>query len=168
MTIDDFTSTSIALLRTAVGWQTRIAERLGVDSRTVRRWLHAREVPPWAAKKLAELVGAADLASPFPRDEWMAGGAVGEDGRIRDYVVHLQPPRFVARVVTTDDEGLPYPDDEPADVVSGVRYVALGDDEGDILLCELAWIDEPDPGEIVHWMEAASDYYTVRHAAAEE
>ena len=37
------------------------------------------------------------------RDEWLIGDALGLDGKRREYVVHLQPPRFVARVVACDD-----------------------------------------------------------------
>lgn len=153
MNVEDFTATSIALLRSAVGWQSAIARRLGVDSRTVRRWLAGGEVPRWAEEKLAEMIGAADLASPFPRDEWLLGDALGGDGRRREYIHHLQPPRFTARIVVVDDDGLPEPGEEPADVASGAVYSI----DEETVLCELAWIDEPDPGEIVRLLEAAAD-----------
>lgn len=152
MTPNEFRATAIALLRTAVGWQTKIARRLGVEPRTVRRWLHAGRIPDWAEKKLADLIGMSDR-TPWPRDEWLIGEATGEDGRRRDYIAHLQPPRFVARIVQTDARGRPEPAEEPADVVSGTVY-----DCGDgLLICEIAWIDEPAPGEVAQLLDAATD-----------
>jgi len=75
-------------------------------------------------------------------------------------VQHLQPPRFTARVVYTDPDGLPLDEEIPADVLSGIVYVADGGDpEGDVLLCEIAWIDTPDPGEVTPLLEAASDAF---------
>ena len=46
----------------------------------------------------------------------------------------------------------------PADILSGVVYVADGGaPEGDVLLCEIAWINEPSPGEVTQLMEAVAD-----------
>lgn len=56
------------------------------------------------------------------RDEWLIGDALGLDGKRREYVVHLQPPRFVARVVACDDDGLPEPPERPADILTGMVY----------------------------------------------
>lgn len=157
MTSDEFTAASIALLRSAVGWQSAIARRLAVDSRTIRRWLSDNESPDWADKKLAEMMGAAEI-SPWPRDEWVLGDGVTADGRVREYIIHLAPPRFVARVVACDDAGLPMPDEEPADVVSGTVYVADASDVDDqTILCEIEWIDEVSPGQITQLLEAAAN-----------
>lgn len=152
MNADEFRDTSIAFLRSAVGWQSAIARRLDVAPRTVRRWLADDHIPDSAECKLAALIGAADLETPWPRDEWMLGDALGEDGRRREYIAHLQPPRFVARLVNCDDYGDPLDTERPADILSGVVYSS-----DDTLLCEIAWIDEPDPGEILKWLEAATD-----------
>ena len=39
-----------------------------------------------------------------------------------------------------------------------VVYVADGGDlEGDVLLCGIAWIDKPSPGEVTQLTEAAAD-----------
>lgn len=160
MTPDEFQATSIAILRSAVGWQSAIARRLRsretggpLPSRTVRRWLAAGQIPDWAAAQLADLTGRADIVA-WPRDEWMIGDALGGDGRRREYIAHLQPPRFVARVVAVDAAtGDPEPGEHPADLVSGVTYAA----NDETVLCEITWIDEPAPGEIVKWLEAASD-----------
>lgn len=146
----DFERAAVAALGTTTGWQSRIARRLAVEPRTVRRWIAAGEAPEWVGEKLASLVGARESSDPWPRDEWLIGESGGA-GRRREYIVHLQPPRFVARVVIVDDDGLPLPEEEPADVLSGVVYAS-----GDSVLCEIAWIDPvPSAGELTQWMEAA-------------
>lgn len=151
MTADELQTASIALLRSAVGWQTAIANRLGIEARTVRRWLQAGATPDWVNGRMAELMGGIG-ASPWPRDEWMIGDGVTEDGRRREYIVHLVAPRFVGRIVAVDDDGLPEPGEEPADILSGVVYVA----DQETLLCEIEWIDEVDPGHVTHLLEAAA------------
>lgn len=140
MTRDEFTRTAIALLRSAVGWQSAIARRLEVDSRTVRRWL-AHGIPDWAAARLAELIGSTDIAASWPRDEWIVGQ--GPDLR-REYIVHTMPPRFIARVAGEDDTD--------ADEISGIVYAS-----GEDTLCEILWLDEPDPGAVTALLEAACD-----------
>ncbi len=152
MTRDEFAAASIAILRSAVGWQSAIARRLGIDSRTVRRWLAAGEIPAWADAKLAELMGGL-AAGPWPRDEWIVGDALGRDGRRREYVVHLAPPRFAARIVACGEDGTPLPDEQPADALSGAVYSA----DPETVLCEIDWIDAPDPGEVAQLLEAAAD-----------
>ena len=149
MTADEFTAASIAILRTSVGWQTKIADRLGVNRRTVVRWLAAGETPPDIDAKLAELMGARDL-SPWPRDEWIIGDALGGDGKRREYIVHTAAPRFVARIVAADDDFEPEPHEYP--VHTGDGYTSDG-----YIICEIEWIDEPRSGEITQLMEAAAD-----------
>jgi len=151
VTPDQFQATAIALLRSAVGWQSAIARRLGVDRKTVQRWLKGEGSPAWADDRLREMMGGADIA-PWPRDEWVVGDALGGDGRRREYVVHVQPPRFVARIVAVDEAGDPLPQEEPCDVVSGAVYSS-----GDCLLCEIEWVDAVAPGEVARWLEAAAD-----------
>lgn len=155
MTADEFTAAAIALLRTAVGWQSAIARRLKVDSRTVRRWLEDGKTPDWVDGKLAEMMGAMDI-SPWPRDEWLIGDAVTADGRRREYIVHLAVPRFVARIVECGDTG-PCPHEEPADTVSGTVYVIDGDDFSETVLCEVNWIDDVPVGQMAQLLEAAAD-----------
>ncbi len=151
MTPEQFQSTSIAILRTAVGWQTKIAAKLGVDGRTVRRWLKAGAIPDKIATELAAMIGQTDL-SPWPRDEWLIGDADGGDGKRREYIYHMQTPRFIARVVAAGDDGEPEAGESPCDVVSGTVYTSLG-----FILCEIDWIDQPQPGEVVALLEAACD-----------
>ena len=151
MTADEFQAAAIALLRSALGWQSAIARRLAVDRKTVQRWLRAGETPPWVDEKFAAWTGQADVVA-WPRDEWVIGDTVGRDGRRREYIVHLQPPRFAARIVAVDEAGDPEPGEEPADVLSGGVYSS-----GDYLLCEIDWIDRPSPGEVTQLLEAAAD-----------
>ena len=152
MTNEEFTTASISILRSAVGWQTAIARRLGVEPRTVRRWLAAGATPEWVDEKFAAWKGLADL-SPWPRDEWMLGDARMVNGGRREFIAHMQPPRFFARVVAVDDDGIPEPAEQPADTLSGVVYAS-----GDYVLCEVDWVDQPTPGEVAKWLEAAADY----------
>jgi len=153
MDAQKFTATSIAILRTAVGWQSEIARRLDVESRTVRRWLKQGSTPDWVDDKLAEMIGATDI-SPWPRDEWLIGDGISPDGTARrEYIMHMQPPRFIARVVSCDDDGEPETSEEPVDAVSGTVYQA----SEETILCEIEWIDTVAPGEHVMWLEAASD-----------
>lgn len=157
MTADEFATTSIALLGTAVGWQSAIARRLNVSSRNVRRWLEEDQIPEWVDGKFAEILGATDR-TPWPRDEWVVGDGVTADGTSREYIIHLAAPRFVARIVMCDHDGLPLPEEEPADVVSGAVYVAdASEEDRQTILCEIEWIDEVSPGQITHLMDAAAD-----------
>lgn len=153
MNAADFERAAIAALGSSVGWQSRISKRLGIDARTVRRWIAANQVPEWATERLSTLIGARASGEPWPRDEWMIGDALGADGRRREYIAHLQSPRFVARIVACDDDGAPEPTEEPADILSGVVYASA-----EMVLCEISWIDPPPSArELTQWMEAACD-----------
>lgn len=158
MNASEFEAASVAILGTAVGWQSKIARLLPsregkhLSIRQVQRWIAADRVPDWAETELVRLMGGTER-SPFPRDEWVVGDAVTGDGQRREYIVHLQDPRFVARVVEIDGEGLPLPEHEPADITTGITYQAF---EG-TLLCEIEWWDQPKAGQITMLMEAAAD-----------
>ena len=152
MDAQKFTATAIALLRSSIGWQSAIGRRLDVDSRTVRRWLKNNETPAWVDEKLAQMTGAREI-SPWPRDEWVIGDAVTADGHHREYIIHMAPPRFSARIVACEPDGLPENEELPADITSGVVYSI----DEETVLCEIDWIDEPQPGEIHQLMEAAAD-----------
>lgn len=159
----EFQSMAIALLRSAIGWQSEIARRLGVNARTVRRWIAAGEIPDWAEKQLRELIGGTS-ATPYPRDEWILGDGISERPNLREYLIHTAPPRFIARVVGVDDNMRPLRTEEPYDINSGVVvYTDIGG-----FLCEVEWIDQPDTGQITALMEAAQDaldYMTERDCA---
>lgn len=158
MNATEFETAAVAIIGTAIGWQSKIARRIPsrdgkhVSVRQVQRWIAADRVPEWAEKELLRLMGGAER-SPFPRDEWVVGDAVTGDGRRREYIIHLQEPRFCARVVEIDDDGLPLPEHEPADVTAGITYQAF---EG-TLLCEIEWWDQPKAGQVTMLMEAAAD-----------
>jgi len=88
----------------------------------------------------------------YPRDEWIIGDGLPEHGVRREYVVHTKPPRFIARVVLDDEDGLPMGEEGAADVLSGSTYDSgLG-----FVLCEVAWIDPPPSEDIRNWLEAAA------------
>jgi len=155
MDVNEFEIIATALLRTTVGWQTKIARRLGYEPRTIRRWLHQGEIPDHAAQKLRDMARVSDLAGHWPRGEWM----VGMDEAGRRLVHHLQPPRFTARIVYCAPDGPPCAHEEPANVLSGTVYVIQhGDDnQGEVVLCEIGWIDEPRSGGVVQLLRAASN-----------
>lgn len=158
MNASEFETAAIAIVGTALGWQSKIARRIPsrngehVSIRQVQRWIAADYVPDWAERELVRLMGGTER-SPFPRDEWVIGDAVTGDGRRREYIVHLQEPRFVARVVEVDEDGEPLPEHRPADATTGITYQA----DAATLLCEIEWWDEPKAGQITMLMEAAAD-----------
>ncbi|MDD8013458.1 MAG: hypothetical protein PHX05_08285 [Acidobacteriota bacterium] len=154
MNREEFRTTSIALLRTAVGWQTKIAKILGVADRTVRRWIKTGSAPAWATIKLEELTGLADPVRVLPRDEWAVGdGAPGINGHRREYIMHLTPPVFIARLVAMDEHGRPLTKERPVNLESGELYQI-----GDTLLCEIVWLDRPKVDEITALFEAACEF----------
>ena len=62
-------------------------------------------------------------------------------------------PRFIARVVACDDQGLPETSEHPADILTGIIYSGDG-----YVLAEIVWIDPPPPiAEIHRLLEAACD-----------
>ena len=152
MTGDEFAAAAIALLGSAVGWQSAIARRLRVNPRRVREWLARGETPAWVDQAITEQMGGIS-AAPWPRDEWIIGDGVTADGRAREYIVHTAPPRFVARIVMCGADGAPVREEQPAGASSGVVYWA----DPDTLLAEIEWIDQPAPGEVTGLLEAAAD-----------
>lgn len=152
MTRDEFQTLAIALVGTAVGWQAKIARRLSIEPRTVRRWIENEDFPGWALEKLTALSGANEVG-PWPRDEWIIGDAWSGDGHIRTYITHALEPRFIARVVNVDEDGLPTPNEGHADLLSGTVYAA----DQDTIFCEVVWIDEVKAGAVTMLMEAAAD-----------
>lgn len=152
MTSDEFRAAAIALLKSSIGWQSAIAQRLNIDSRAVRRWLKEGVTPAWVDERLLELMGAREL-SPWPRDEWVIGDALTGDGRPREYIMHIAPPRFVARIVEVDESGHPAKGEQPADVIAGTVYNV----DDSTLLCEIDWIEQPPAGQITQLLDAAAD-----------
>lgn len=85
----------------------------------------------------------------WPRDEWLVQR---EEGR-RTYVVHTRAPRFIARAVVCGEDGAPVAEEGAADVLTGIVYAS-----GDLVLCEVAWIDAPPQLErIRQLMDQAAD-----------
>lgn len=138
-------------------WQSPLARALGVNKRTVARWAAGdTAIPESVSEEIRRVLGVGDSVNPeWPRDQWITGdGPTGPDGRTRrEYIIHTVRPRFIARVVNVDEEGLPVAGELPADVLTGVCYSA-----GDSLICEIVWIDAP-PAEhaLLVLMDAAAD-----------
>ena len=117
MNRSDFTTASITVLQSSVGWQTRIAEVRGVNPRQVRRWLAANDIPTWAADKLLARLGKG-FRLPWPRDEWVLGyGARDLLGHRPKYLVHTKPPRFTGRLVRVGPSGMACDEEMPADIL---------------------------------------------------
>ncbi len=128
-------------------WQTALSRDLGVSDRRVRQWLEGQRVPEgiWADLERIEVERRG-----WPRDEWLiAGDAEGQ----REYIVHARAPRFVARVVSDDNDD--------ADTTTGITYNCRGGET----LCEIVWHDpipvsEPELLDLFQRAETALDIYT--------
>ena len=68
---------------------------------------------------------------------------VGEASDGNEYLVKLTPPRFIARVAASDEDGLPEPQDADADFLSGLVYSGA---DG-LTVCEVKFLDETDQQE---------------------
>lgn len=157
MTPAELSAASFAIVRTHVGWQAKIARELGVQPRSVRRWMSEdAPIPDEIAERLHSMRREAEEKISFPRGEWL----VGYDDESRRMIAHLQHPRFTCRVIMCEPDGSVAEEDEPANILSGVTYVdADPAGECDVILCEVAWIDDPDPGEVTHLMRAAYEAF---------
>lgn len=122
MTRDEFTSNAIALVGGGHGWQSRLARRLDVNDRTIRRAV-ANGPSDSLARLLLEVIGEVAPQGVLP--EWILG--TGNDGR--EYVIHTYRPRFTCRIVAQGDDY-----DEASD--DGVKY-----QNGDDMLCQFVWHD---------------------------
>lgn len=120
MTASELKAVGIALF--GEGWQSKLARTLGVAPRTVRRWA-AGTVPIPGTIDLA--LGAKSRIAPDYPDEWLVAADPDEE---REYIIHLAPPRFIARL---GDGG----------ARSGL---VMSLSEGDLF--DFSWID-PQPGE---------------------
>lgn len=131
------------------------ARRVPVSYRSLTRMLRGDvTITDRMATSIARMLGAGSAPDPqWPRDEWIVGE--GPPPERREYVMHTAAPRFIARVVAMDElTDLPEPDEEPADVLTGVTYSAA-----DSVICEIVWIDlaPTDPTALARLMERAAD-----------
>ena len=137
MTRDEFKANGVAIVGTSVGWQTKLARRLSIDSRTIRR-----AVADGPSDKLARLLLSV-IGESAPQNmhaEWVCGD--GSDGR--EYLIHTRFPRFRCLVIAAEDEY-----DFAAD--DGVKFQC-----GDMTLAGFHWSD-PMPLDLTHWVELAAD-----------
>ncbi len=149
---DEFISAAQLLVRTSTDWRTEIALHLSVDLEAVETWIRADETPPWVDAKMTEL-SALQVPSLWPRDEWLMGFCPAANGHERQYIVHMAPPRFAARLVDCNEYGIPSVEEEPVDASTGIVYRA----GPDTLFCEIDWIDQPEFGQIPKLLHAAVD-----------
>lgn len=131
------------------------ARRLGMTPRNFRKLLAGEQaIHDRTIQSIRHMLGSGDAPTgEWPRDEWIVGE--GPQPRRREYVIHTAAPRFIARVVAMDMlTDSPEPDEEPADVTTGIVYEA-----GDSLLCEVTWIDAApaDPTALRQLLDRAAD-----------
>lgn len=132
MTAAEFRAIGIALFNEAEGWHSALARKLDISSQTIRRW--AKDGPPdHAVVLIYEVLGLFPPNKDYPRDEWIVGDGVESD---REYIIHLVPPRFSARVVLVESDGTPSPEEGEANTFSGVSFSGP-----DYTLCEIIWFD---------------------------
>lgn len=150
MTPDEFRAFAVSAFG-ADRWAMASARFLGIERRSLLRLLKDDPIPEWIAERVASAIQV-DAIDPWPRDEFIVGQGVTQDGRSRQYIIHAQVPRFIARVVWCEPGGGPLDFEQPVDILQGVTY---GSD--DLTLCEINWIDPVDPGQVQGWLEAACD-----------
>lgn len=88
--------------------------------------------------------------------EWQIGSTLADDGTRREYIVHLESPRFTARVVRVNPfDQRPIATEGEADLVHGFVYQI----DRQTLLCEIEWTDRiPHADErdfAAHWLGEA-------------
>jgi hypothetical protein len=125
-------------------WQSPLARAIGITVRHMGRLASGKTpISEGKATDIRNALGAPDMpTAPWPRDEWIIGdGPPDPDtGYRREYITHTHYPRFTARIVVVDDNGLPDPHEEPADVLGGVTFSV-----DSYVLCEIQWRDPPPP-----------------------
>jgi len=137
-------------------WQSALARAIDMSPRHMRRLTAGvSPITETIAADIRRVLGVAEIGDPdWPRDEWIVGDAPVEagTGARREYIVHTRRPRFVARVVAVDNDGLAEPQEDPADILT-CAYSS-----SDYVVCEIVWIDPPPGAEKIHaLLEAACD-----------
>ncbi|MDE2911533.1 MAG: hypothetical protein OXL68_01225 [Paracoccaceae bacterium] len=155
-TPQDLRTVAAAMHGSSSGSLTALGNRIGVDSRQMRRWASGTPIPEGVVRDIEAIL---DIHTPpetvWRRDEWIVGEGTPEDRRHREYIVHTWPPRFRCRAVAVDLEtGVPIPAEKPADVVTGLTFSV----SEDTVLAEFDWIDRPPTGQaLTTLLEAAAD-----------
>ena len=119
-----------SIIRTAGLSNSAFARRIGISPRHMRKLLAGDvRITPGVAADILRVAGG-----EWPRDEWIVGS--GQSPERREYIIHTAAPRFIARLVMVDEDmGEPH---QAADLTSGITF-----DAGDIVLCEMRWLDPP-------------------------
>lgn len=151
-----FTSAAIAVLGTANGWQTAIAEKLGVADRTVRRWIAGeKEIPAWVDERMKGLIQFGANVH-VARDEWIIGEDVAEGRR---YILHTRFPRFLARIVYINAAGEVDLEDYPVATGGTVFRAAVYDDGSKEEFREIIFYDSCETDDIAYWLDKAADLF---------
>ncbi|TVQ29014.1 MAG: hypothetical protein EA356_17740 [Geminicoccaceae bacterium] len=133
MNVEDFHFFATDILGSETNWVEGIARKLGVDATTVQGWLEEDRLPDWIERRLADLIIGRRERPELPDDAWIVGTSPTEPER--RYLVHLHPPRFVARIVSGS---------EPRPAGARRHGQSWRIDDGRVL-DDVVWIDPP-PG----------------------
>jgi hypothetical protein len=160
MNKNEFTAAAIAAVGTAIEWQSKIAKNLGVNERTIRRWLSGEKpIPDWVDEKLKSVVNF-DKNPFFSFDEWIVGeAAAARDGKRRRYILHAHFPRFLARIVYYGADNAPDPQDCPVSDGGTSYQIAVYDDGDYERFEEIVFYDPANAGEITALLEKAADVW---------
>jgi hypothetical protein len=145
MTPAEFQDMAIALLGSAVGWQSAIARRLGIETRA--QMARVRKNPAF---------GRTGARRDNRKDRSRRSSPRRMDHRRRVERTGIRLPRAPAAIPGAgrhgQRSGLPELNEaSPVDIVSGVVYAS-----DDYVLAEIDWV-EVAPGEVAKWLEAAAD-----------
>ena len=141
-TVEELRALGLAMF--GPSWQAEMARRLGVSSRSLRRWAAGTApVPPGIVAEIEALTGLRNEPDPrWRRDEWLVcDGPEDVGGHRREYLLRTRPPRFRARVVALGDPGVAAAEEGEADLLGGIVRTDI-----DQALCEIEWFDPPPVG----------------------
>lgn len=140
MTREEFISNAVALVGGGYGWQTRLAELLGISDRTIRRVCSPGGIHPTGGMIRAINEAMGEASNSVRHAEWICGD--GDDGR--EYLIHTSFPKFRCLVIAGGDDYDLGADD------TGVFQ------NGEQWLAGWVWIDKR-PDNFAYWAEQAAN-----------
>ena len=143
MKVEEFRFFAVEITGSKTDWVDRIARKLDADAATVRGWLDDDRLPDWIERRLADLIIGRRATPELPDDAWIVGRSAEDPGR--RYVVHLHPPRFVARIANGSASSR---------TAAGCRGRSWRIDD-DRVLDEVVWIDPPPGNDVDRLMTRA-------------
>jgi hypothetical protein len=141
----------MALAGPGMDWKVKVSEFIGVKPDVIEGWILADEVEQWAADMLSAHYAVSLGAYDYVPEKWLYANSPDEDDRMRYWISHQHEPRFSARVVRCDDEGVPLSSEAAADIERGLNYRGYDD----TLLCEIRWEDPVDAADQAAVLKAA-------------